>query len=313
MILNCNTVLAENPPSSIPAQYWGTVSYNGVLVTTGQVEAVIEGVVCGAQAITNGIYGAPPPGKNLFVQGADLNGKTIHFRIKTPFGSVMAEETAIWQAEAQVELNLHYLSSEDFAPVFQEITVSQDKQNITLRFDRTLDSIYAAALKTGVQIMRDQAVQFVALGAADTVIIDGDKIIIHLAEKLSGPENQIKVNASVLKSNGDMAAEDVVQKVTIDECFIATAAYGSKFNWPVALLRAFRDQYLLTNSAGRAFVDFYYRHSPPIAAFIAASEPLKALVRMLLAPVIAAVYVIYHPALLLIFLLLAALRRTRLA
>lgn len=82
-----------------------------------------------------------------------------------------------------------------------------------------------------------------------------------------------------------------------DECFIATAAFGSKFDWPVSLLRHFRDQYLLTNSLGMALVEFYYHHSPPIAAMIASSEPLKILVRVLLAPVIALVYAIYHPIL----------------
>lgn len=83
----------------------------------------------------------------------------------------------------------------------------------------------------------------------------------------------------------------------IDECFIATAAFGSKFTWPVALLRNFRDQYLLPNTLGTAFVNFYYQHSPPIAAMIASSPPLKTLVRVILAPVIAMVYVLYHPLL----------------
>ncbi len=83
----------------------------------------------------------------------------------------------------------------------------------------------------------------------------------------------------------------------LDECFIATAAYGSKFTWPVSLLRHFRDQYLLTNSWGAAFVEFYYHHSPPVAAMIATSQPLKMLVRVMLAPVIAVVYIIYHPIL----------------
>lgn len=82
-----------------------------------------------------------------------------------------------------------------------------------------------------------------------------------------------------------------------DECFIATAAFGSKFTWPVVLLRHFRDKYLMTNTAGTAFVNFYYRYSPPIAAFIAGSQPLKMLVRVLLAPVIAIVYLMYHPLL----------------
>jgi hypothetical protein len=47
-----------------------------------------------------------------------------------------------------------------------------------------------------------------------------------------------------------------------DECFIATAAFGSKFTWPVKLLRHFRDQYLLTNSLGTAFVEFSIKILP---------------------------------------------------
>jgi hypothetical protein len=31
------------------------------------------------------------------------------------------------------------------------------------------------------------------------------------------------------------------------------------------VLRKFRDRYLLTNAPGKAFVRFYYKHSPPIA------------------------------------------------
>ena len=53
----------------------------------------------------------------------------------------------------------------------------------------------------------------------------------------------------------------------------------------VKILREFRDRFLLTNGAGRAFVKFYYRHSPALAAPIAESELLKSLTRILLMPV----------------------------
>ena len=81
-----------------------------------------------------------------------------------------------------------------------------------------------------------------------------------------------------------------------DECFIATAAFGSKLEPAVVLLRQFRDRVLLTNALGRAFVDFYYRNSPPIAAYIAGREPFKAFVRVLLLPFIAVAYLTMHPA-----------------
>ncbi len=76
-------------------------------------------------------------------------------------------------------------------------------------------------------------------------------------------------------------------------CFIATAAYGSYLHPKVRLLRDFRDNWLLTNSPGRAFVSLYYRYSPPLADFIAAREWLKLSVRLLLLPLI---IIIENPA-----------------
>ena len=72
-------------------------------------------------------------------------------------------------------------------------------------------------------------------------------------------------------------------------CFIATAAYGSYLHPKVALLRAFRDDYLLTNAPGRLFVALYYRLSPPIADLIARHSLLRGATRLLLAPLILAV------------------------
>jgi len=87
-------------------------------------------------------------------------------------------------------------------------------------------------------------------------------------------------------------------------CFVATAAYGSGLEPEVVALREFRDRYLLTNGPGQAFVDWYYRVSPPVAAFIAEHESLKTAVRWWLAPVIVAVK--YPTAVLAVVLLLPA-------
>jgi hypothetical protein len=67
-------------------------------------------------------------------------------------------------------------------------------------------------------------------------------------------------------------------------CFIATAAYGSYDAPDVVTLRAFRDYCLMTNTPGRAFVRWYYRHSPAAADFIASRDNLKRLVRIALKP-----------------------------
>jgi uncharacterized repeat protein (TIGR01451 family) len=69
-------------------------------------------------------------------------------------------------------------------------------------------------------------------------------------------------------------------------CFIATAAYGSALEPHVMALREFRDRYLQRSAPGRAFIRFYYRYSPPVAAVIAQHEWLRLIVRMLLTPLV---------------------------
>ena len=70
-------------------------------------------------------------------------------------------------------------------------------------------------------------------------------------------------------------------------CFIATAAYGSPMAKDVRYLRAFRDQYLLTNKPGRWFTEQYYRLSPPLADELRAHDDWRAIVRFALSPLVA--------------------------
>lgn len=77
-------------------------------------------------------------------------------------------------------------------------------------------------------------------------------------------------------------------------CFIATAAYGSILEPQVALLREVRDSYLLTNPAGRKFVDLYYTYSPSIADYIRDNETLRFVVRACLLPLIGAAYLLVN-------------------
>lgn len=111
----------------------------------------------------------------------------------------------------------------------------------------------------------------------------------------AGSDSDETVYLFALNENEEVSLNATVIRTEEDECFIATAAFGSKFSWPVTLLRQFRDQYLLTNDMGKSLVRFYYNNSPPLADYIAGSEGLRLLVRILLVPVIALVYLLYHP------------------
>ena len=92
-------------------------------------------------------------------------------------------------------------------------------------------------------------------------------------------------------NSADIGAYESVAGVTADggsnsRCFIATAAYGSPMEPQVRYLRAFRDQYLLTNEPGRKFVELYYTVSPPVADFIREHASLREIVRTGLEPLV---------------------------
>ena len=80
-------------------------------------------------------------------------------------------------------------------------------------------------------------------------------------------------------------------------CFIATAAWGSYLDPHVQVLRDYRDHYLITNSTGRAFMEYYYSMSPPVAGYIRQHESLRTAARFILTPI---VYGVEYPWLVLI-------------
>ena len=94
-------------------------------------------------------------------------------------------------------------------------------------------------------------------------------------------------------------------------CFIATAAYGSALDPHLDSLRNFRDRFLETNRPGRAMVRFYYRHSPPLADFIAERDWLRTVVRGLLTPVVLTLKYPISAALVIIGLVAAFVVRRR--
>lgn len=82
-------------------------------------------------------------------------------------------------------------------------------------------------------------------------------------------------NSAVLKSFLKGASENK------GRCFIATAAF-EYHSAEVQILTEFRDQFLLTNTFGKVFVEIYYKLSPPIAKVLDKSEFLRAITRKIL-------------------------------
>jgi len=69
-------------------------------------------------------------------------------------------------------------------------------------------------------------------------------------------------------------------------CFIATAAYGSSMEGDLGVLRAFRDEVLMTSAGGRSLVDAYYQYGRRWASWIADKPALRAVVRVALVPLV---------------------------
>ena len=87
-------------------------------------------------------------------------------------------------------------------------------------------------------------------------------------------------------------------------CAITTAASGSQMMKHLDALRRFRDKYLLTSTAGRSFVEWYYQVSPSVSGVLRDSAPLRFVAREILKPIIAVAYLaLYWPLTVLVLLL----------
>lgn len=125
----------------------------------------------------------------------------------------------------------------------------------------------------------------------------GGEIQITIALQPTVAELNIHNIARVTSNEHDTDLSNNTQglnsPVTVDRCFIATAAYGSLLHPYVTELRNFRDKYLLTHAPGRYLVSQYYHFSPPLADYIRNNEIARSLTQLLLTPI---VYAVIYPS-----------------
>ncbi|NAS89549.1 hypothetical protein C4E24_07445, partial [ANME-1 cluster archaeon AG-394-G21] len=88
------------------------------------------------------------------------------------------------------------------------------------------------------------------------------------------------VSAIATNANGTDIQTWVWNVETPSPCYIATATYGTPLDSNINVLRDFRDDVLMTNPLGEAFVSTYYATSPPIADALRENDGLRAATRL---------------------------------
>ena len=282
---------------------------NGDAVSEGTIDVLIDGNVIASKNFTNGQYGLSL-GDRLIVEEMYFHyADMVQFRVN---GMNAVHETIIdWSNGKLQELNL--VVSQDYERLFYQYLKIRTPNTVEIIFNQAI----ANNLKNDSELKKEilftnDGINYRTLSEQDIIEINDNKLIIRFFENLSGSQNRIRIAAHAFKDReGSLLNEEVITNTfearVIDECFIATAAFGSKLTPAVSLLRQFRDTKLLTNKAGTAFVNYYYTNSPKIAEIIANNEGLRLVVRILLLPIIAFVWMIMNAKITLVILILLAL------
>ncbi len=90
------------------------------------------------------------------------------------------------------------------------------------------------------------------------------------------------VSAIATKANGTDMQTWIWTVEASSPCYIATATYGTPLDENIDVLRDFRDEVLMMNPIGEAFVSTYYATSPPIADALRENEGLRTITRLTL-------------------------------
>ena len=111
-------------------------------------------------------------------------------------------------------------------------------------------------------------------------------VISGMVNKLINNINGIDLNMETITGINDVFIQSATKLPMVlesstptssasDNCYVVTAASGSKNSELVIFYRKFRDEVLARSVMGRKFIRLYYKKSPPLALVIENNEPLK--------------------------------------
>jgi hypothetical protein len=151
--------------------------------------------------------------------------------------------------------------------------------------------VYVTGNVTGVialdfwVVVGNQTIQLSSTEELSTNNTDGAYVQVTgtMAAPVGATYVRIRLLGNGWDGGGEVRFDDIgLYSPTGGYCFIATAAYGTETASQLNVLRDFRDQVLLKSALGSRFVETYYKVSPPVATFIAKSDFLRAVVRVVL-------------------------------
>ena len=156
---------------------------------------------------------------------------------------------------------------------FYEVEITDPENDSTVASDQAL-AVVASISNTG----QSSDTQTITLTSPISSFSDE----LTLEPNTSGnaefviPEENISDEITITVESGDTS--DTVT-VAANDCFIATASYGTATAEEIDVLRDFRDDVLKSTWTGEQCVRIYYRTSPPIADWIRKKEHRQDVVR----------------------------------
>lgn len=283
-----------------------------------------------ANELSTGSYSSASSSVDVTVQNivghdtakGDDGEKDIYVTIDTSDTATDAGTSGTTSASGKV--TLHFDTTPPGAPTIDKIEAGEQNLKVSMSFSGSVD-----ADKGGFRVYyrpKDDSGEYASVDAETTSITVG--------ELENGVEYEVRAaQLDYAKNEGEKSEASYGTPVPVQDfyefyranggadkggfCFVATAAYGSPAHPFVGVLREFRDRRLLTNDPGRAFVETYYRMSPPVAGFIRERPALRFAAGVGLLPLVAVAWAGLHPLLSLAGVALAvaggrfALRRKR--